>query len=175
MPGFNIPYESRSLDDVALPSAIIETARSNRWEVTIFTPLNDIILYAHKCTRPTPSIDFAVVHRGQNEAYFPGKHRWASVDFTFYDVLTSSVDRTAYLFYQWYTTGVLDIENSRIAGGINKYLVTYELLDGFGRNIYRYELINAFPIKVSPSNLDYKESSVADITVTLQYELAVES
>lgn len=179
MPGFNICGTGEG------PSATREIARRHRWSINVWTNQNanlgPILLYAQKGGRPRPEIDEVTIHHGQDEIYVPGKNRWGTVEFTFYEYLDGGGDAPARLLYDWWTKGdgkgVVDIERSRLGSvGFSgfKATVEYSLEDGFGGVIYKYILMGAWPSKISPSDLDYEVSGFADITVTLRYDKAIE-
>jgi hypothetical protein len=48
------------------------------------------------------------------------------------------------------------------------------MLDGLGNPIWTYYLVNCWPSKITPSDLSYAMTEIADITVTLTYDRALE-
>jgi len=146
---------------------------------------NDIMLFAHKCARPSPEVDEITIHHGQNEIYRPGKHRWKPLDITFYEVLDTVTDddgaiilqsnRTAKLIYKWWA-------QTMILSGLrhnkpSKYLAhgLLRMLDGFGNTVWEYRLYDCWPMKVTPTDADFSDSNIADITLTLRFQKAVET
>lgn len=192
MPGFHIPEAINScLDDGAFrdrsaytgPDPNMEYARRNRWLLEFMEPFgmvyDGILVYAHKCTRPTPEIDEVVIHHGQDEIYRPGKNRWNPIDFTFYEKAPGNpptIDETASLIYKWWAKTTLVLTESR-HGELRDYLKNgnLQMLDGSGKMIWEYRLYECWPMKVSPSDLDYADSNIAEITVTLRFNKAKET
>lgn len=199
MPGFNIvtqngcPTPDSKLNSQAVytgSSNVIETARSHRFKLEILSPFGrgsdggNILLNLEKCTRPTPEIDEIVIHSGQDEIYRPGKNRWSPIEFTFYERLrgTSSEDggdgprnSVAQNIYAWWAKGMLDLYSSA-HNPVEDYYRRAELSmkDGYGKDVWTYYLYDCWPVKVTPSTLDYGNNDIARITVTLRYNKAQE-
>jgi len=196
MPGFDIAQMAggRACSDGAvppsvrsdMPSNITETARRYRYLFETLEPLNqnNLLLYAYKITRPSIEIDQITIHNGQDEIYRPGKSRWRPIDVTFYERIfeseagekaTSGYDQPAELIYQWWSKTMINIDNS-LHGELNDYRKPSQItmLDGLGNTIWAYYLAQCWPTKVTPSDLSYAETEIADITVTLSYDKAIE-
>lgn len=197
MPGFNIstsagcPITGSNLSNSPIyrgPSATIETARSHRFKLEVLEPFGPdrgtgIILNLEKCTRPTPEIDEITLHSGQDEIYRPGKNRWSPIEFTFYEKLSgtsgedggSPTDSAAKRIYQWWGSTMINLRASS-HNAVTEYYKRAELSmkDGYGKDVWTYYLYDCWPIKVTPSNLDYANSDIARITVTLRYNKAQE-
>jgi len=191
MPGFLIPntqpcnegFKGQSVYEGPDPN--MEYARRNRWILEFLEPFGDIkngiLLYAHKCTRPTPEIEEIEIHHGQDVIYRPGKNRWYPIDFTFYEKAHGTgdgpptEDETARRIYDWWARSMINLTESR-HGELDDYLKygNLQMLDGSGIGIWEYQLYECWPLKVSPSDLDYADSNIAEITVTLRYNKAKE-
>jgi hypothetical protein len=48
------------------------------------------------------------------------------------------------------------------------------MLDGLGRKVWEYNLYDCWPIKVSPNDLDYSNTALSEISVTMRYNKAEE-
>jgi len=166
VPGFNIGQNNQ----VQQPGAAIETARQHRWKFATLDPLKDILIYAHKSGRPKVEFDKATLHYQQDCVYFPGKQKWTPIEISFYHVITN-VD-TAYQIYQWWSTGVVNINRSQI--NLRKRTCTLEMLNGIGDAIYRYTMYGCWPSKVTPDELDYTSSKISEITFTLEMDKSTE-
>lgn len=189
MPGFNIPNVDPGCNDANLnndvgytgPVSAIEIARNHRWIFEVLEPfgsLSDgILLYARKCTRPSPEIEEITIHHSQEQITRPGKHKWNPIEFSFYEKVTgtgSPYDEVALKIYEWWATSMLVLEQSRYND--LSYLKTgaLQMVDGSGFAIWQYRLFNCWPSKVTPSELDYSNTDLAEITVTLRYDKAIE-
>jgi hypothetical protein len=177
MPGFII----NGLGDPARnPPNTVETGRRHRYLLTILNPLKDVLIYAHKVTRPTFEVDIITVHSGQDLIYRPGKHKWNPIELTIYDVVTGGEhllqeDDTAASIYNWWRNSMIDTSNSKQYKPKDyRENCVLEMHDGLGDPIWTYELYGCWPSKVSPSDLQYSETAIADITVTLQVDRVVE-
>jgi len=193
MPGFYIPGAIEScLDENAFkgsagsylgPDPNMEYARNNRWLLEFLEPFgniqNGILVYAHKCSRPSAEIDEIKIHHGQDEIYRPGKNKWNPVDFTFYEKSPGDEDsynEAAERIYKWWSDTTIILRESR-HGEIRNYLKScnLQMLDGVGRRIWEYQLYECWPLKVSSSDLDYSDGSISEITVTIRFNKVKES
>lgn len=197
MPGFNIntsggcaSNNGSQLTNNAVysgPSALVETARSHRYKLEVLEPLGDaatgILLYLEKCTRPTPEVDEITLHSGQDEIYRPGKNRWNPIEFTFYEKLSGSpsegggslTNSATESIYKWWGSTMINLRTSA-HNPVTEYYKRAELSmkDGYGNDVWTYYLYDCWPIKVSPGDLDYANTDIARITVTLRYNKAQE-
>lgn len=202
MPGFKIPINAdpacseQSLNiglrnDLSLnPSHVVEVARAHRWVFRTLTPLDvstgdpNILVYAFKCGRPTVEIDEIKIFRGQQEIYRPGKHRWMPIEMTFYDVYEGG-DATkpesfynagvARKIYKWWSETTLDAYENNVGRASTVYQNgALTMLDGYGKSVWRYKLFDIWPTKISPSDLDYSSTNLAEIVVTMRYNKAEE-
>jgi len=197
MPGFNIPQISVGChDDNAFtePPAFagadfaIESARKHRYKLELMqtngTQLfgddaSGILLYCYKASRPSPELDEIVIHNGQDEIYRPGKNRWKPINLTFYETLGGDLgnfyDNCTELMYNWWSSIMLDLQTSSHAVPEN-YLARGQLsmLDGVGNSVWNYHLLDCWPVKVEPSELSYASTDIADTSVTLRFQKAVE-
>ena len=180
MPGFNIEGTL-----IGQPSNTVETARSHRYVFSVLEPLKDILVYAHKASRPTFETDVIKIHSGQDRIYRPGQHYWNPIEITIYEVVLSHygssapnmpLNNTANYLYEWWQGTMVDTLKSRQGKprGYRKEC-KLEMLDGEGNTIWKYELYGCWPSKISPSDLDYKSTDISSISMTLQIDRAVES
>ena len=192
MPGFNIPLNAKCVDTDAFkesgtyvgPHNTVETARVHRYRLEILEPLQSVVLFCEKCTRPTPEIDEIVIHNGQDEIYRPGKQRWSPIEFTFYEKLRGGdpltgigdqTDETAELIYKWWGETMIDLTRSAHNPVKDYYKqAQLQMLDGVGNPVWTYFIYDCWPQKVSPTDLSYSDSEIATITVTLRFNKAQE-
>lgn len=196
MPGFNIPLNGACHDDNAFqdesrfdgPDFLQETARKHRYRLELMQANGNpifgsdgagILLYCYKCTRPTPEFDEIIIHNGQDEIARPGKNRWKPIEVTFYEVLRGNpgqfVDNCAELIYDWWARTMLSITTSTLSPP-EQFLAQGRLtiLDGVGIPVWEYNLLDCWPQRVTPSDMSYSDSDIADYTVTLRYQKAFE-
>lgn len=184
MPGFIIPhnYDSKCQKPAGSgfgPSNVTETARAHRYLLEVLEPLgslNDsLLLYLEKCNRPSVEFDKIMIHSGQDEISRPGKVHYKDIEFTFYEKLNNEGDQCAKLIYGWWSDTMMDIET-----GFFRPPSTYlkqaqlEMLDGGGSPIWTYMIYDCWPLKVTPSDLDYSNTDIARVGVTLAYARAKE-
>lgn len=183
MPGFAINHQGEACGDGApggdagdVPSATDEYARKHRFELRVFDPLQDILIYAHRCGRPRPEIDRIAIHRSQEEIYSPGKHRWRPIEIQFYENVQANAqeDRVASRIYDWWSSQVLDLNLSTITTEEFKKDCELGLLDGEINVIWRYSMYGCWPSKIDPDDLDYSDTALAEISFTLEMDKAQE-
>ncbi len=199
MPGFNIPFWASGCTGQSPsspgPANDVETARAHRFILEVMEPMGGqdstgMLLFLEKCNRPSPEFDKIVIHNGQDEIPRPGKTHWKDVEFTFYEKLNGDYaggmqaggvfkddleDQCAKLIYEWWSKTMIDVETSRHKPP-SEYLKNCQLqmVDGSGEPIWTYFLYDCWPLKVSPSDLDYGNTEIARISVTLAYARAKE-
>ncbi len=176
------------------PLHTIEVARAHRWIFRTLTPLSDsssgdpsnvnILIYAYKCGRPTIEIDEIKVFRGQQEIYRPGKHRWMPIELAFYDVYEGGDSQNpesvlnagvASKVYRWWSEVTLNTTTNNLNNASDIYKTgALSMQDGYGKSVWHYKLFDVWPIKVSPSDLDYSSTNLAEISVTMRYNKAEE-
>jgi hypothetical protein len=185
LPGFYIPIVDECKEDVPQggPPHTVETARTNRYTLEVLEPLGTkttgVLLFLAKCSRPSVEIDQIAFHAAQDEIFRPGKHHWKAVEFTFYEKLDGSVDddgkgdltdQPAKMIYEWWAKTMINLDTG-LHNDPSTYLKNCQLNleDGFGDPIWEYHLYDCWPAMVSPSELTYSDSNIAEITVTLRY------
>lgn len=186
MPGFNIPLAESCHDPEAFvaspayfgPGYNVETARKHRYLLDILTPLgtaaDGLLLFLKHCTRPSPEIDIITIHNAQDEIYRPGKNRWKEVELTFYETLkgqnipgNSDIDDTAQRIFIWWSTKVLDLKKSKLQKDFT-FDAQLSMLDGFGNSVWSYHMYRCWPTKVSPSDLSYTDTDIAEISINVR-------
>lgn len=204
MPGFLIntiaptPEENRfeGRNFTSGPSNLVDTARKYRWIFESLTsaaapvaPFGEnrgtdgILLYAHKCGRPTYETEDVVIHSGLTEIHRPGKVKWNPIEMSFYEKIYSSsvnngfntgYNEVADKIYTWWRAMIDTSYNLTYSPSLYTKDAVLKQLDGAGSTIYTYFLYNCWPIKVSPDDLDYSNSDISEITVTIRYDKAEE-
>ena len=202
MPGFRWIYDDGcgrgSGGDGPSPAA--ETARVHRYMLEILEPMGDkatgLLMYLQKCTRPGIEVDEITIHSGPDEIQRPGKMRWSPVEFTFYEVLgkgprspdspryvgggaagdaAANVNLCAKYIYEWWSRTMVDIRTG-LHSAPSDYLkdAQLDMLDGDGLPVWTYALYDCWPSKVSPADLDYTNSAIGTINVTMRFSKCIE-
>lgn len=193
MPGFNIalqPQPGGPADPPSFgPPNTYETARKYRFNLTSFRPnefvASGINFNVKSIKRPSVQFEEIVIHSGQDEIYRPGKTKWQPVDIVFYETLGSNfVDRVALSMYDWWARRLTDatVSTQRLAGLMTPNPATgfyfnsqIDMLDGYGFMVWSYILYECWPTQITPSDLDYSSTDIAEMTVTLRYNRAAET
>jgi hypothetical protein len=152
-----------------------ETARVHRYKLQVMQPIDPyaegLLLYAYKCGRPAPEIDEITIHSGQSEIYRPGKNRWRPLEFTFYEVLDDECDIAARAMYNWHAQIMFNSpEYHHNPPRLYLKPVRLDMLDGTGQSYWIYEMLDCWPTKVTPSDLSYADTAIADVTVTMRFQ-----
>lgn len=201
IPGFNIPVSELVCNPLRPNDAkyrgsshIVETARQHRYILELLEPLgqpatnqadptptdaDSTLVFAYSATRPKVTFDKITIHNAQDEIFRPGKHHWSDVDLTFYEVLSKNGEKPygkiTDLIYRWWAETMLNINTSYFAPP-EQYLKNCKLsmVDGIGNAVWSYNLYDCWPCEVSPSDVSYVNSDIANITMKLRYDKAVE-
>lgn len=195
MPGFKIPLANACHDPDAFrgrspfdgPTNMRETARKHRYSLEVVSRLDrpvfgdrdsGLLLFLFKCTRPSIEIDEMKIHNGQDEIFRPGKQHWNPVEFSFYEVLNDAdpptENQAASMMFRWWAENTVNIRNSRIAPPDLMADCELDMLDGSGNPIWTYYLYRSWPTKITPSDLTYSSSDIAEISATIRYDKAQE-
>ena len=175
MPGFNLTAKDEGYDNG------IETARKHRWKVSITIPdepavadflqLSIISFFAKSCNVPSVSYDELVVHNGQDKIVLPGKWNYKPVDIVFYEILKSSKEFPSGEYSLSHQLMLLTPNSARFSK-INNYYrfnTKIEMLNGRGATTTTYELHECYIEKFEPSDLDYSDTNISELTLTLKY------
>jgi hypothetical protein len=176
------------------PDSNTEVARNYRWLFEVLTangssPLGDtkdgILIYAQKCSRPAYEADDIVIHHGQSQIHRPGKIKWNPIEITFYErikgdsikgVGSNLVNDAARRIYEWWSLSMIDTNKNLTYKPTNyQRNAIIQQLDGTGKSVWTYHLYNCWPLKVTPSDMNYTSTDLSEITVTLRFDKARES
>jgi hypothetical protein len=169
MPGFKIGGSG----DPAVST--IESHRKHRWLFSVISGGSDVTkkesVYLSSAQRPHAIIDEAIMHHDQEQVYFAGKHHWDPITLVFYDVYGEG--ETSSAIWKWLNKGV-DIKNAT-AGLAADYKKdsTLELNDAKGTANETWKIYNSWAIDVNYNDLDYSNSEIATIDVSMKYDRAV--
>lgn len=183
MPGFKIASDKITTEGDGYDNAI-ETARKHRWKVSIAVPdVQDeafkllreaepiISFFAKSCNIPNVTYDELVVHNGQDKIVLPGKWNYKPIDIVFYDMLKSTSESPSGI--KSLTHFLLKLTpNSQRFNKINKIFrfdAKLEILNGKGDVTNTYDLHECYVEKFEPSDLDYSDTNISELTLTLKY------
>ena len=177
MPGFTNPFSSAEHAGVEVKDARLESKRKHRWIFTVFWEdqgLLDTAVYLQSAQRPHAVVEEAVMHHDQEQAYFAGKYHWEPVSLVFYDVGASpgadvnSSDR----IYEWFNQ-VVNVSQATVAPpSIYKKECELAMTDGAGGVAEKWKLRNSWPIDINWNDLDYTNTEIQTIDVSLKYDRA---
>ena len=171
MPGFNISGLEKNS-----PSATAEPFFTYRWSIFFneIQGLKNVVMYAMSCQRPSVEFDRTQMHNKQNHLNLPGKHKWNPIVVKFYEIVDISTPTE--IFSYWTGSGaggLLDLNTNTLRKKFSTKASIY-LEDGQGSHVHTYSLYNVWPCKIDPSELDYTNSNVSTVSVTLSYDNADE-
>ena len=166
MPGFNV--QGGGGDQVK--NAKVESRRKHRWKFECPTPIGRKSVYLSSAQRPHAIIDEAIMHHDEEQAAFAGKYHWDPISLVFYDVV-GDVDMCA-LIYQWFNT-VINVPNANVATPASyKQTSKLQMTDGQGAAVETWNLYNSWPIDVNWNDLDYSNSEIQTVDVSLKFDRA---
>lgn len=176
MPGFAI----NTTNGPDNQNAKAEFRRVHRWRFIAIEgggavlPNQQEWLYLSKAQRPNYKVEAPEVHHNEEVAYFAGKRTWETMTIEFYDGQTSTgggQDISAKL-YSW-VNAATNIAQATTAEPIAyKKDIRLELLSGDGSPNEAWVLYNAWPMDTNWNDLDYSQSEILTVSVTLRYDRA---
>jgi hypothetical protein len=173
MPGFNIGGGGGANE----PSNVAETRRKHRWLFETLPPLQqNVRLFLQKASRPNFKYEEAIMHHDQEQAYFAGKQSWEPITLTWYDAEQDpDVADEMMNWVKTVTTGGLGPPAQITVAPPNAYKTQAELTmtDGAGQPTERWELKGCWPQQSNWGDLDYTNSEIQLIEVTMRYDRAV--
>ncbi len=200
MPGFNIGVnlpgcnvQTPGFEDDILSNSI-ETARSNRFNLLITTPVGSvngnafsdrkISLACETISRPIVKIEKELVYNGSDYINVPLRPKFEPVEIVLYEIINDplskslnisqgaeSYNKTAFNVLSWWVGGVYNYTRSRAnAPNARRSTVDITMTDGAGFPIWGYRLHRAWPESIEPTQLDYKTGSISRIKMVVCYD-----
>lgn len=178
MPGFNSsPFQSADLGGPnKIKSARSETNRKHRWVFTLLADeavsgLGDVAVYLQSAQRPHAVVEEAVMHHDEEQAYFAGKYHWEPVSLVFYDVRDPV--NASQTIYEWFNQ-IINIPNAAVSlPNDYKKTSTLAMTAGDGTPVELWQMYNSWPIDVNWNDLDYTNTEIQTIDVSLKFDRAV--
>jgi len=132
--------------------------------------LNASSTYLQSAQRPHAVVEEAVMHHDEEQAYFAGKYHWEPVSLVFYDMV-DPVDSSATI-YDWFNA-VIQVPDATVAvPGEYKKTSALDLTAGDGSSVEKWEMYNSWPIDVNWNDLDYTNTEIQTIDVSLKFDRA---
>lgn len=200
MPGFNIgkdlPACNVQIGDNSnniIPNTI-ETARSNRFELSLSIPVSGsrvrapfgdkiTTLACETISRPIVRIEKESVYNGADYINVPLRAKYEPIEVSIYEILNDSLasslgipsfneyNRIAEETLIWWTRGAFDPYGSRVTYPQSRRTVaTITMLSSTGTPIWYYNLHRAWPEAIMPDGLDYKTGSISKLKMTLVFD-----
>ena len=154
------------------PNHMVETRRKHRWSFeTLAGRSREVMLILKEATRPNLTIEEPVMHHNQEQAYFAGKHSWESCKLMFYDGENSpDVSRD---MWNWVNTVVNIVRVTVAVPNQYKKDSRLQMLDGEGTAQETFALYGCWPQNTNWNNLDYENTEIQLIEVTMRFDRAV--
>lgn len=167
-----------------------ETARQHRFKLSVtelpgVTDFSKIVMVAcEKIDRPVMRIQSETIWNGADYARVPLRGEYDPVNATLYELLRDSgsssqifSDRNMTLeaLLQWWTNASFSFKHSRSGFTQARQVdVLIEQLNGTGGTIWAYRLLRCWPQILNPDSLDYKNSDISKVQVTLNFDKVIE-
>jgi len=198
MPGFNIGRILNGCnikfgnDSKNIISNTIETARTNRFELSLSIPINNarinktvfsdkiVTLSCQSITRPIIEIEKEVVYNGADYINVPLRAKYSPVNVVFYEILsgsdpTNEINATASDIVFWWTQGAWNRRSSRTTyPESRRTTASISMLTGIGTLAWKYTLYRCWPETITPTILDYENGSISKIELSLVYDKFME-
>lgn len=119
--------------------------------------------------RPQIDIDETEINYLNGVTWVPGKAKWQTMDVTYYDVATAD----AAPLYSWLASvyDFTDPINLHMGSRRSDYAATgiLSMWDGCGQLIERWTMKDVWPKNINWGALDYENSEISTIEMTLRY------
>ena len=173
MPGFSIKGENANISK----KHKAEFRRKHRWRVADLEngPVSPAdFLQLKTASRPNFTLAEVEVHHDQEVAYFAGKQTWEPITLTFYDAVAGGgASDIAGKMYEWVTT-VADIPNANVGlPSSYKKKLLLQSTGNTGTPDETWELLGAWPAKTNWGDLDYSNTEIQLVEITLRFDRAV--
>lgn len=159
------------------PNHNVETRRKHRWSWATLGKAaagefqSPVLLLLKEATRPNFSFEEPELHHNQEQAYFAGKQTWEPIEFVWYDG-EQSPDVSAEI-WDW-LNGVADITSANVEPpNAYKKEGTLEMLDGQGSPTESWQMFGCWPQNPNWGSLDYADTEIQQIEVTMRYDRAL--
>lgn len=167
MPGFMINGGGEG------PPNTIETRRKHRWAWRTmgghFDP--QVLLILKEASRPHPIFNRPELHHNQEQAYFAGKHYWEPIRMVWYDAEQPS-DASKQI-WDWVNT-VCNIQAVTVAiPSAYKVDGSLEMLNGVGAPTETWSMYGCWPHDPNWGSLDYADTEIAQLEVTVSVDRCV--
>lgn len=172
MPGFR--YQD-SLAEDQNKNAKVESRRKHRWRFTTGFLNPGEWIYLKSASRPSFSLETPEMHHDQEVAYFAGKQTFDEMSLEFYDVLEPDLTNR---LYDWIAGGVeqsvTNLSDATVSEPADyKVTVNLEMTDGQGETIDSWRLLGAWPKDTNWNDMDYSDTDLQTVSVTLRYDRAI--
>lgn len=197
MPGFNIGSTLNGCsikfgdDSKNIISNAIETARTNRFELSLSIPIknartnkivfsdNIVTLSCQSITRPIVEIEKEVVYNGADYINVPLRAKYSPVNVVFYEILSgkipNEINATASDIVSWWALGAWNRKSSRTTyPESRRTTASISMLTGIGTLVWKYTLHRCWPETITPTILDYENGSISKIELSLVYDKFME-
>jgi len=163
---------------------ILQPKMKNKWNVTFANiaggnaASSDLSVQAINITRPVLSFEEVQLDRYNSRAWVAGKHTFEPMTITFEDDITSlatAVIQAQISQQQWLIGGQGPWLATAGDGSSYKFATTLNMLDGHETVIEAWNISGCWIQQVDYTDLDYSTSDAVQITVTLRYDLAVQT
>lgn len=159
---------SMGIGVLGAPGVIIK--RKFRWTLEIATPCGNIPKhYVRTAGRPNLEIDETELNFLNATTWIPGKGKWQPISVTYLDVAGTN-DMQG--LYNWIATvynfvDPVSLTQSEKTGWAGTALLT--MYDGCGTPLEFWTLYSCWPQSINFGDLDYGDSDVATIDLTIRY------
>lgn len=170
MPGFKVNNQGQG------PNHNIETRRKHRWKFATLGKgtgsfASEVLLILKEASRPQFNFEEPVMHHNQEQAYFAGKQTWEAVKLVWYD--GEQDPNISQEMWEW-VNAVCNIPEVSVAIPSNyKKPGVLQTLNGAGGDTESWSMYGCWPQSTNWNNLDYSDTEIQTIEVTMRYDRAV--
>lgn len=170
MPGFAIGGRG----GINSPANTTETRRRHRWVFETLGTLaagRQVLILLKSAGRPHSTIEEVEMHHDQEKVWFAGKHSWEPITLTWYDAEQAPDVSSA--IWDWLNT-VIDIPGATTAtpSSYKGGNATLSMLSANGAVNESWTMFGVWPQDVNWQDLDYTNTEIQEIEVTIRYDRA---
>lgn len=160
------------------PNHMVETRRKHRWLFQTMGKASkgefdrEVLLILREATRPHQTTEEPEMHHNQEKAYFAGKHSWEPINLVWYD--GEQAPDISKEVWEW-LNGVIGIHTGNIpVFKPNQYKknASLQMLQGDGTASETWQLFGCWPQDINWNGLDYTDTEIMTVDVTMRYDRA---
>jgi hypothetical protein len=166
-------------------TSILQPKMKNKWNVTFSNIAAgqagggvDLSVQVVTCTRPIVTHEEVVLDRYNSRSWVAGKHEFEPLTLTFEDDVTGAASQVVHeqlQLQQWLIGSEGPFLATAGEASHYKFAMKINMLDGYQTVIETWALSGCWIKQADYSDLDYSSSEAIKVSLTIRYDLAVQT